>query len=517
MPKLLTLKVAALLGVCLGTSLLAGELHAAPTDAPSFSAAPCCQLCPEAQDPNNYTTRLQDNFKTLMRGQGDWLFRSIEDLRTDFSTTAEGYRRLQQLHDAFKAHGIEVVAVYQPTRGLVERNYLLPADRAAFDYPKALKSYQEMLGHLAKMGYHTPDLSPLTNESTDHPEQDFYFRGDHHWTAYGAERTARIVAETIKAMPEYKGIPKREFETHMSGRLSKNGTLHDLAAEFCGTSYATEYVNTFATQPKAEATGDELFGDAPLPQITLVGTSHSARFYNFDGFLKQYTHADLLNVACAGCGFEGSMVEYLGSQEFREHPPKIIVWEFSSMYRLDQESVYRQILALLDKGCDGNGTEMAQSATLAPNTRTDLLINGKTGMHDWGNATHLIDIRFADPTVKTLHATLWYLNGRHEEVRFDKPTSIETNGRFSFELRDDGDWAGQTVLALEMPGPQIEEKDNNVPTVTASVDPVERVVHVSNPAPPPPPPALVPQQVDVKICKRNGYPNMSQSTAQAGL
>lgn len=46
------------------------------------------------------------------------------------------------------------------------------------------------------------------------------------------------------------------------------------------------------------------------------------------------------------------MIQYLGSEEFQKNPPKILVWEFSPLYRLDQETIWRQILGLLDDGCD---------------------------------------------------------------------------------------------------------------------------------------------------------------------
>jgi alginate biosynthesis protein AlgX len=496
-----------------------GARAAAPV-AGDFTAVPCCQLCPEARDPNNYVTTAQQTFKALMKGQGDWLFRSGEDLRTDFQTSAQGYRRLQQVRDAFKARGIEVVMVYQPTRGLVERNYLLAADRAAFDFPRALKSYQAMLASLNRIGFVTPDLSGLTDEQPSADSQrDYFFRGDHHWTTYGAERTARVVAEAIRRMPAYQGIPKLEFDTQPAGRMAKDGTLHAMAGAFCGTSYASQYMDQFTTQPKAAASAGDLFGDAPLPQITLVGTSHSARFYNFDGYLKQYTNTDIFNVACAGCGMEGSMVEYLGSAEFREHPPKILIWELSAIYEMDQESVYRQILGLLDNGCAGSGTQLAQQATLKPNTRNDLLVNGRDGLHAWDNGRHLIDIQFADHSVKSLRATLWYLNGRHEALRLDKPTTVDTNGRFVFDMRDDGDWAQQTLLTLELPGPERDVKDDETPRVTARVDPVEKIVRVNNRAPAvvAPAVALAPLQVEVKLCKRNGFATAAQRTAHAGL
>lgn len=473
-----TIKLLGLSSLAAALLALAGGARAAEVQAPAFHAEPCCNLCPAAHDAKNYTTRYQRNFTTLVQAEGDWLFRTQEDLRTEFDTSPAGYRRMQQLHDAFKSKGVELVVVYQPTRGLVNRNKLLPAERERYDYDKALKNYQAMLTRFAKMGYFVPDLSPLTNE---HQAHDFYFRGDQHWTPYGAERTAKIVAETVKKIPAFADIPRREFETKVSGRMGKTGTLHNMAGQLCGSSYAIQYMDQFSTEPKGEAGDGDLFGDSANPEITLVGTSHSGKNYNFSGFLEQYIGADVLNVAFPGGGLEGSMLQYLGSEDFQKHPPKVLIWEFSPLYRLDQETIYRQMMALLDNGCEGKPSQLAASAKLQPG-KNELLINSQN--RDLRNASHQLDIRFADPSVKTLQATLWYMNGRHEDIKIDKPQTADTDGRFAFELRTDEDWASQNLLAVEIQGPQ---------------------------------PGAEAQQVEAKLCKRNVFPGTGQRNAQAGL
>ncbi len=474
-PKMI--KFLSLSGLTAAILAVSAGVQADEIQAPAFNAEPCCNLCPQAHDAKNSPTRYQQNFTTLVQAEGDWLFRTQEDLRTEFDTTPAGYRRMQQLHDAFKSKGVELVVVYQPTRGLVNRNKLMPAERDRYDYDKALKNYQAMLGRFAKMGYHVPDLSPLTNEKQAH---NFYFRGDQHWTPYGAERTARIVADTVKKIPAFADIPRREFETRISGRMGKTGTLHNMAGQLCGTSYAVQYMDQFSTEPRGEAADGDLFGDSGNPQITLVGTSHSGKNYNFSGFLEQYIGADVLNVAFPGGGLEGSMLQYLGSEEFQKTPPKVLIWEFSPLYRLDQEVTYRQMLALLDNGCQGKPALLSNSTTLKPGAN-QMLVNSRN--LDLRNANHQIDIRFADPSVKTLQATLWYMNGRHENLKIDKPTTSDTDGRFAFELRTDEDWASQNLLAIEIEGPQAGAE---------------------------------PQKVEARLCKRNVFPSPAHPDAQAG-
>ncbi|MDP1051901.1 alginate biosynthesis protein AlgX, partial [Klebsiella quasipneumoniae] len=68
------------------------------------------------------------------------------------------------------------------------------------------------------------------------------------------------------------------------------------------------------------------------------------------------------------------MIQYLGSDEFQKTPPKILIWEFSPLYRLDQETIYRQMMSLLDNGCEGKTAQMTASTSLKPG-KNELLVN----------------------------------------------------------------------------------------------------------------------------------------------
>jgi alginate biosynthesis protein AlgX len=76
------------------------------------------------------------------------------------------------------------------------------------------------------------------------------------------------------------------------------------------------------------------------------------------------------------------------------------------------------------------------------------------------------------------------MNGRHEDVKIEKPNTADTDGRFAFQLREDEDWADQQLLALEIQGPEA---------------------------------GTAPQKVEAKVCKRNVLSSAAQQTAQAGL
>ncbi|MEQ4537954.1 MAG: hypothetical protein ABN479_03325, partial [Billgrantia sp.] len=130
------LKTLALAVTC---AAFGSSLQAQERQAPQYQVEDCCSLCPAAHDASRYTTSYMKNFVTLLDADEGWLFRSVEDLRTEFGTTEVGYQRLKELRDGLKQRGVELVVVYQPTRGLVNRSKLRPADYERFDYDKALR------------------------------------------------------------------------------------------------------------------------------------------------------------------------------------------------------------------------------------------------------------------------------------------------------------------------------------------------------------------------------------------
>src|SRR3990167_7868403 len=143
--------------ICLAA---AGLQAAEQTKAPQYQVEDCCSLCPAAHDASQYSSNYMKNFTTLIDAQDAWLFRTKEDLRTEFGTSAEGLRMLKELREAFNSRGVELVVVYQPNRGLVNRSKLKPADQARFDYDLALRNY---LRSLARSEEHTSELQSQSN------------------------------------------------------------------------------------------------------------------------------------------------------------------------------------------------------------------------------------------------------------------------------------------------------------------------------------------------------------------
>ncbi|WP_394234354.1 alginate O-acetyltransferase [Pseudomonas anguilliseptica] len=419
---------------------------------PQYQVQRVGPLCPAAQDPSQYNSKYLSFFTALVQGEGDWLFRSRYDLRTDFGTTPAGYRQFKRLRDALKRKGVELLIVYQPTRGLVNREKLTAEEKARFNFELAKQNYLKAIEGFRQAGIWTPDLSPLFDEQG--VDTDYYFKADHHWTPAGAERTAKLVAATLKEIPGFDAIPQQQFESNITGLLPKAGTLHKTAAHFCGTSYATEYVPRFETTMQGEADSDSLFGDEADPQIALVGTSNSGPAYNFAGFLQQHSGAEVLNRSVSGGGFDSALLQYMTSQEFHDNPPQILIWEFATHYDLAQQSFYRQAVPLVDNGCEGRKAVMNNKVTLKPGAN-QVLVNGEhSPLQDLRGGDYQIDLTFSDPGVHQAQATLWYLTGRRENFKLEQSDRAPTDGRYVFELRNDADWADLNLLALDIHSPE---------------------------------------------------------------
>jgi alginate biosynthesis protein AlgX len=471
------LPLAALLAVATALPARAAEVaRAQPATEPRYVVEPCCDLCARASSPAAYNTRFLESFATLTQGKDGWLFRS-DDLRTTFGPDAEGYKELKRLRDALKRRGVDLVAVYQPPRGMLHPDKLPRAVQKTYSADLAKFSYSLTLQRFRNIGLVTPDLMQLLNDKSGQP---YFFRGDHHWTPYGAQRTARVVADAIKALPSYQGLPRTQFTTERTGILMKKGTLYKAAYLICGAGYTEQYVDRFATS----GTGSQdLFGDTEVPPITLVGTSNSDSAYNFAGFLSEYLGVDVLNAAVAGGRHDGALLQYLPSEEFQKHTPKILAWEFETNHNLSQRMFYRQVIPMVSNGCLSKRAILSNRVELRARNN-EVLFNGGGKLLPLVGKHHLIDLQLSDPTVKEIETVVWYTNGSKETVDLKYSPYVDGRGRFVFELRNEPEWADRTFMSLDVHQP-VSRKPVTVTAQLCERDDAPRQQAAGAPARPP--------------------------------
>jgi len=132
-------------------------LEASAPELPTYKAAPCCEICPRAADPDAYVTRFMATNRLTIQGRDDWLFRTEVDLDTNFTLDDDIYAGLGRLVRALNARGTQVVLLDLPRRGLLTSDQLLPADRAHYDARAALANYRVSLQRFRDAGFIVPD------------------------------------------------------------------------------------------------------------------------------------------------------------------------------------------------------------------------------------------------------------------------------------------------------------------------------------------------------------------------
>lgn len=497
-----------LVGALLPAAMMMGFPHAAAAvQFPQFDAVPCCQLCPAAADVSNYTTKYLSSYRTLVQGRDGWLFRSEADLLMQFGPNPEGVKRLRELREALAQRGVAMVIMVQPPRGLMHADKLRGL-APNYDPDVQFASYRQLLDTMRGIGFTVVPTDKLIEaEGTE----NFFWRTDHHWTPSATRLTAKLVAETIKRMPEYKDVKRQRFVTRREGLLARGGTLGMAASQLCGFMTPKQYMPRFVTE--AAGAGDEgggdaasLLGDESVPQITLIGTSNSEPQYNFSGFISEALEADVLNASIVGGGIDGSLLAYISSEEFRTNPPKILVWEMEHYHDLSDPMTYRQVMPMLTDGCNGK-TIVLQREVMLKQGNNEVLFNGGGAIRPIKGRDYVLDLQFADPSVKELRGQIWYTTGNKDKLRIEHASrGPSLKGRFVAEMRSDGDYANQTFLGLdvELVPPEVQPP------------PALPAIPSATPVAAPPPPAKVePQKMTARLCSMTPRVNSASSPRPA--
>lgn len=439
-----------------------------PVTGPTYQVTPCCELCPNARNPAAYAvSSYLSSFSMLVQGRNDWLYRSGIDLTTHFDVPEGALQQLHRLVSELRRRGTTVVMIYQPPRGLMDPEGLTVSERHKYDHSAALRAYRTTLQRMRSVaGMVVPPLDQLAVPDKGY---EYYFRRDHHWTPQGARHTAAVVARTVKQLPAFQGIPHKDFTTEQKGILPKRGTLQKVASQLCGGDYSMQYVPAYTTS-EAGGSGDGggLLGNSSFPEVALVGTSNSDTKggYDFSGLLEEALGVDILDVAISGGSFDGSMLQYLRSDDYRKHPPKILIWEtpyqdFPETARKAYK-VVRQALPLMHDGCDGEPAVLQDKTTLHAGIN-ELLFNGNGRIKPLVSRDYLLDFQFSDHGVKDLHAIVWYLNGMRESLKLHFNQYVDNGGRFVADLRTDTpEYANATVMGVTVDMPTAPVKPLNI-------------------------------------------------------
>ncbi len=272
----------------------------------------------------------------VREGERDWLFLT-DELTPHAKGAQSAANRAQQviaLRQRLAADGIQLLVVVVPDKSRIAAAHLGHLLRPAA-FTDRVKQWTEPL---AQAGVDVLDLSAAL-ATLERQGESAFLRTDSHWTEAGAEAAAALVAQHIKslrALPPFQPSASRVFLKDRVTAL-RPGDLVRLAGldglpdwmqprpELAQQS-RFEMMREPAVGSTANAGDADLFGDAELPSIALVGTSFS-RNSNFVSFLERGLRAQVANFALDGGDFDGAARAYLRSAAFKQTPPKLLVWE----------------------------------------------------------------------------------------------------------------------------------------------------------------------------------------------
>lgn len=260
-------------------------------------------------------------------GQDGWLFSTEEVRPMPSDASLSGIiAHMQDIHAQLASSGITLVVVPLPAKIDVYRD--LSPDPAFGEMLEQL--YSTFTADLMADGVAVVDA----RRALLNPVKPVFFASDTHWTPLGTHLVATAVdVSGMIAAGSTRFVLTQKAPKTLSGDLVSFVTTESFAPAI-GLSRET------VAPVELTAFGDDsdLFGTADT-DIVLVGTSYSANSdWGFANALMQVLRRDVVNVAQEGLGPLKPMQAYLESADFREAPPKVVIWEFPIRYLTDPET-----------------------------------------------------------------------------------------------------------------------------------------------------------------------------------
>ena len=407
-----------------------------PVQKPHIEQEPVIRLCAALSKEKTYD---DDNaFRFMVAGTDGWIFRTDMDLKQDFELSDWSRSSFARLAQAFSYNGTHLAVMMIPTRGLVGKPHLLPPYTEAYDHRKAKDGYVQILNDLQNAGIVVADTRDV--DTVD----GFFLKRDNHWTAKGAKYAARRTADAIRALPVYETLRKTNYKT-AAVDLEEDDRANDRFLEFiedvCGKKPPREMLPArYKTSPTdRKISADALLGDNDTPQIVLLGTSNSTQpkpsYANFVGFLKEQLSVDVRNESITGGSFRGSIANYVLTGQYAQTKPKVIIWELSAHYGLDQKQTFREIIPALYGACSDANSVVSTRGDLKPD-ETVLLDNLEE--KNISASGYYLFLALSDKDIRDFKIAFAY-NDREEEDAFKVERSAknfpENNGAFFVELR----------------------------------------------------------------------------------
>lgn len=267
-------------------------------------------------------------------GKDDWLYTDEEfTLPNDaIGELARNLALISWVRENLSRQDVRLVMAIVPAKTRVYPEHL----RTRVPPSLHQQLYGRALGHCRGLGIATPDLLETLTEGKRTAAT--FLRTDTHWTPFGAQLAADSLATFASRLLPRHGSGKETFRIEKTGLQTHRGDLLNflpLEPYFTSLLPPPEEIEGVQTIKQGGDEGGALLGDAPVPDVALIGTSYSAeREWNFAGALESKLQRDVANYAKEGQGPFAPMIAYLKSDDFRNAKPKLVIWEVPERYLL---------------------------------------------------------------------------------------------------------------------------------------------------------------------------------------
>ena len=381
----------------------------------------------------NKSYQKDKSFQKLIEGKEGWIFRTKTDFNDKFKIN-QAIKPLTRLNKVLQEHDMQLVMALLPARGMMHYDLV---DYPAYDHEKAIKSYTELVRSLKEIGIPVAAIDDFS------AKQDFFYKRDHHWNAEGAKLLAQKTAEEIRKLSIYSSIPKKSFRTEQSGTIFHHESFSEFANKICRSNIQFQQVPTYKTFPVDAA----LFDNEKPPDIALIGTSNSVQYAsdaNFEGFLKQYIGADVQNFSVSGGGIDTAMLDWLSSDDYKAHKPKIIIWEVPAYQNFQNLSLYQQVIPAIYGDCENNAT--ATDVVKIENDRFQIFVDIKD--QNITTKGHYLFLKFSDFKELKFRITKNYTDGSKSLFDFKRTKFYQPDGVFFLEFNQQEEKILSFITAL---------------------------------------------------------------------
>lgn len=265
---------------------------------------------------------MRDLGPQVRQGCPGWLFLADEfrQHRDAAVHSAQRAGALARVGHALSRRGVRLLVVVVPDKSRIEAAQLCGFQRPVAFADRASTFVQQVQAG----GVQVVDLTRTLEQSAAPP----FLRTDTHWNETGSSLAADAVAAGVRGtgIAIAKVAPPQitaQAATPREGDLVRLAGIERLPQRL---QPSPDVVPQSTVAAAAAGGADDLFGDAALPQVALVGTSFS-RNANFAPLLATALGSAVAGFAKDGGDFSGAAQAYFASAAFRQNPPLVLIWE----------------------------------------------------------------------------------------------------------------------------------------------------------------------------------------------